>query len=95
MASVLQGSVTLEDYDQGRGPTRRFLSAYEASGTGAITTAHKAGVVKDKHLKVAIANMLTLNRTASQLFRQVGFEPVPILPVSIAGACFGNGRSER
>lgn len=41
-------------------------------GTGAITTAHKAGVVKDKHLKVAIANMLTLNRTASQLFRQVG-----------------------
>lgn len=41
-------------------------------GTGAITTAHKSGTVKEEHLQAAVANMLMLNRRASQLFRQVG-----------------------
>ncbi len=38
-------------------------------GTGAITTAHKAGKVKPGHLKRAVESMLTLNRTASRLLR--------------------------
>ncbi len=41
-------------------------------GTGAITTAHKAGKVEDEHLRAAVANMLTLNRTAAQLLRRAG-----------------------
>jgi selenide, water dikinase len=38
-------------------------------GTGAITTAHKAGRVGAEHLKQAVESMLALNRTAARLLR--------------------------
>jgi selenide,water dikinase len=41
-------------------------------GTGAITTAHKAGVVEEAHLQAAVASMLQLNRTSGRLLRQAG-----------------------
>ena len=41
-------------------------------GTGAITTAHKAGRVRDEHLRAAVESMLALNRTASRLLRRAG-----------------------
>ncbi len=41
-------------------------------GTGAITTAHKAGKVDESDLQAAIESMLKLNRTASRLLRQAG-----------------------
>ena len=41
-------------------------------GTGAITTAHKAGTVEEAHLKAAMESMLRLNRTSAQLLRQAG-----------------------
>ena len=41
-------------------------------GTGAITTAHKAGVVDEVHLQAAVESMLALNRRASQLLRKAG-----------------------
>lgn len=39
-------------------------------GTGAITTAHKAGRVEEGHLSAAVESMLKLNRTAARLLRQ-------------------------
>jgi selenide, water dikinase len=44
----------------------------KAIGTGAITTALKGGVAAPEHVDAAVASMLTLNRRASQLFRQLG-----------------------
>lgn len=44
----------------------------KAIGTGAITTALKGGVATPEHVDAAVASMLTLNRRASQLFRQLG-----------------------
>jgi selenide,water dikinase len=41
-------------------------------GTGAITTAHKRGVVADAHLAAAVASMLRLNRRAAELAAGVG-----------------------
>lgn len=41
-------------------------------GTGAITTAHKAGKVAEEHLRAAMESMLLLNRTAAHLLRQAG-----------------------
>jgi len=41
-------------------------------GTGAITTAHKADVVAEEHLRAAVESMLTLNRAAARLLRQAG-----------------------
>jgi selenide,water dikinase len=41
-------------------------------GTGAITTAHKRGVVAEDHLAAAIASMLRLNRRAAELAVALG-----------------------
>lgn len=41
-------------------------------GTGAITTAHKRGVVAEEHLAAAIASMLRLNRRAAELAEGAG-----------------------
>ncbi len=41
-------------------------------GTGAITTAHKAGKVEEAHLRAAVDSMLALNRTSARLLRQAG-----------------------
>lgn len=49
-----------------------ILVLTKAVGTGAITTAHKAGTVKEGHLRAAVASMLALNRGASQLLRKMG-----------------------
>ncbi len=43
-------------------------------GTGAITTAHKADVVEESHLRAAVESMLQLNRTAARLLRGAGVQ---------------------
>ncbi len=45
-------------------------------GTGVITTGGKRGVVDQATMDAAIASMARLNRKASQLIRQAGFENV-------------------
>jgi selenide,water dikinase len=41
-------------------------------GTGVITTAHKRGMVAEKHLQAAIDSMVKLNRLAAELASSVG-----------------------
>lgn len=48
-----------------------YLVLTKAIGTGAITTALKGGLADPDHVAAAVASMLTLNRQASHLLRQI------------------------